>query len=311
MKKVKDIDLEKISSVNDLIKSFEDTGGFSAAKLADAANILEVMNKDKCFKFLSFPACIISTGTRGVIKELVKRKLIDGIITTCGTIDHDLARLWKYYLQGSFDADDWELRDKGINRIGNVFTPTKCYGTVLEDNLLPMLEEIYKEKKEFSTRDLVWEIGKRLENEKGKEDSITYWAYKNKIPIFIPGPLDGSFGSQLWTFWQQHSDFKLNLFEDEQELSNIVFENKKTGALIIGGGISKHHVIWWNQYKEGLDYAVYVTTAVEWDGSLSGARPKEAVSWKKIKKDAKHVTVEGDATLILPILVKSLLERLK
>ena len=154
-------------------------------------------------------------------------------------------------------------------------------------------------------------IGLTYKDEKGKESSIVYWAYKKKIPIFLPGPLDGSFGSQLWTFWQDHQDFKLNLFEDEQELSNIVFENKKTGALIVGGGISKHHTIWWNQYKEGLDYVIYITTAVEWDGSLSGARPREAISWKKLKKSAKHTTVEGDATVILPILIASLLERIK
>ncbi len=38
----------------------------------------------------------------------------------------------------------------------------------------------------------------------------------------------------------------------------------------MGGGLSKHHTLWWNQYRGGLDYAVYITTASEWDGSLSG-----------------------------------------
>ena len=108
-----------------------------------------------------------------------------------------------------------------------------------------------------------------------------------------------------------HKDFKINLFEDEQELMNMVFDAKKTGALMIGGGISKHHVIWWNQFRDGLDYAVYITTAPEYDGSLSGARVREAVSWGKVKKDAKFVTVEGDATVILPLAIGALIERLK
>jgi deoxyhypusine synthase len=59
-----------------------------------------------------------------------------------------------------------------------------------------------------------------------------------------------------------------------------------------------------------LDYAVYITTAPEWDGSLSGARMREAVSWKKVKKQAKYVTVEGDATVLLPLIVGALIERL-
>ena len=98
--------------------------------------------------------------------------------------------------------------------------------------------------------------------------------------------------------------------KDEGELSDLIFSAKKTGALIVGGGISKHHTIWWNQFKDGLDYVVYVSTADEWDGSLSGARPREAVSWGKINEKAKRVMVEGDASLILPVMLSALVARL-
>jgi deoxyhypusine synthase len=82
------------------------------------------------------------------------------------------------------------------------------------------------------------------------------------------------------------------------------------GALMIGGGISKHHTIWWAQFNKGLEYAVYITTAVEWDGSLSGAQTREAISWGKLKEKARHITIEGDATIILPLMIAALLERL-
>ncbi|HPP44826.1 MAG TPA: deoxyhypusine synthase family protein, partial [Methanomassiliicoccaceae archaeon] len=65
------------------------------------------------------------------------------------------------------------------------------------------------------------------------------------------------------------------------------------------------------QFRGGLDHAVYLTTAVEYDGSLSGAQVREAVSWGKVKETADHVTVEGDATITLPIIVASVLERLE
>ncbi|MCD6108021.1 MAG: deoxyhypusine synthase family protein, partial [Thermoplasmata archaeon] len=100
----------------------------------------------------------------------------------------------------------------------------------------------------------------------------------------------------------------INLFKDEQDLADIVFTAEKTGALMIGGGISKHHTIWWNQFRDGLDYAVYITTAVEYDGSLSGARTREAVSWGKVNERAKYVTIEGDATVILPLLAAAILK---
>jgi deoxyhypusine synthase len=109
-------------------------------------------------------------------------------------------------------------------------------------------------------------------------------------------------------FQQDHKDFVVDVFKDEQFLLDRTFGSKeKSGALMLGGGISKHHVIWWNQFKDGLDYAVYVTTAPEYDGSLSGARTREAISWGKMKAKAKHITIEGDVTVLLPLLVGPLL----
>jgi len=307
---IKDIELKEGMTVNELVTQLYEAGGFTAKHVGQAVDILEEMIKEKATIFLSFPAAIIATGVRGVIRELVKRKLVDVIITTCGTLDHDLARIWKDYYHGSFMLDDVELHREGINRIGNVLTPNESYGLILEEKLQPMLEDIYDEKKTLSTKEFVWEIGKRLEGEENKESSIIYWCYKNRIPVFVPGITDGAVGSQIWIFHQQHRDFTINVFRDEDDLSDIIFEAEKTGALMIGGGISKHHTIWWNQFRGGLDYAVYITTAVEWDGSLSGARVREAISWGKVKEMAKHVTVEGDATTILPIIVASLIERL-
>ena len=136
-----------------------------------------------------------------------------------------------------------------------------------------------------------------------------YWAAKNNVPVFVPGITDGAVGYQTWLFSQDHN-FKLNLLKDSGQLNNIVFDAKKSGALIVGGGISKHHTIWWNQFKDGLDYVVYVSTADEWDGSLSGARPREAVSWGKISEKARRIMVEGDASVILPVMAGSLFARL-
>lgn len=310
-KPVKDIQLKKGLKIDNLVKQLYDSGGFTAKNLAIGVDILENMVKDKnCVNFLSFPACICSTGTRGVIKELLKKKMFDVVITTTGTLDHDLARVWRDYYHGTFFADDKELHKKGVNRLGNIFIPNECYGKILEERMQPILSDLYKSKKKWSTKELVWEFGKHLEKEKKKEDSIIYWAWKNKIPVFIPGIMDGAFGSQIWMFYQEHRDFTIDLLKDEQELSDVVFDAKKTGALIVGGGISKHHTIWWNQFKEGLDYVVYITTAVEYDGSLSGAQTREAISWGKVKEKADNVTIDGDATVILPIMIGALFDRI-
>ena len=310
LEKVKDIELGKRETITDLIGAFSTSGGFTARKLAVAAEILAEMMEKDCVKFLSFPACIVATGTRGVIRTLVKERMADVVITTCGTLDHDIARSAKDYYHGDFLMDDLDLRKRGINRLGNVLVPHESYGKAIEERSQELLEDIYAKsgKHTFSTREICSEVGKRL-----GPDTILHWCWKNKVPVYVPGITDGAFGVQLWMFMQQHRDFKVDVFADEDELSGIIFplQEKLTGALIVGGGISKHHTIWWNQFKGGLNYAVYLTTAEESDGSLSGARLREAVSWGKVHAKAKFITVEGDATITLPMLASYLLDKRK
>lgn len=305
---VVDYDFSKSMSVDELVVQMEKAWGFTAGKLAVAVRILERMSEaSSCVKFLSFTGNLVATGTRGALKELVRRKLVDVVITTCGTLDHDIARSWKNYYRGSFVMNDVELHQKNVNRLGNVLVPNDSYGLIIEQKMQELLKSLWAEGvKEVSSSQLSREIGKRVCN----ESSILYWAAKNSIPVYVPGITDGAVGYQTWLFSQDH-DFKLNLLRDSGELSEIVFTAKKTGALIVGGGISKHHTIWWNQFREGLDYVVYISTADEWDGSLSGARPREAVSWGKINEKAKRIMVEGDASVILPIIVGALTSRIR
>ena len=305
---VKDIKAKKGMTVDELIRAMGASGGFTAQKLADSVDIVEKMVKDKdCLKILSFPACIMSTGTRGVIVDMVKNGLVDLIITTCGTLDHDLSRTWAAYYKGDFMMDDEALREQyEISRLGNVLVPDKCYGEVLENNLLPIFEEIFEGVDSMSTHEIIDKVGARLNN----EDSLLYQCHKHNVPVVVPGITDGSFGCQIWMYYQFHRKFRIDLFADEQMLSEITDKAKTTGGILIGGGISKHHAIWWNQFRGGLDYCIYLTTAQEFDGSLSGAQIREAVSWGKVKPEAKKMTVEGDATISLPIIYAAVMDRL-
>ena len=168
------------------------------------------------------------------------------------------------------------------------------------------MEEEYKNgTKEMSTAEICKMIGKHL-----GEDSFLYWAFKNDVNVVVPGIMDGAVGSQIWLFTQKHSDFKLNMAGDADLLSGLIFKAEKSGAFMIGGGISKHHTLWWNQYRDGLDYAFYITTAQEFDGSLSGALVREAISWGKVTQKARQATLHAEVTTILPFIYAALLSRL-
>lgn len=303
MKPVQDVKTKKGMKVSDLVEQFGNSGGFTAPKLAAGVEILREIRKNNVETFFSFTADIVSTGTRGAIVDLINTGIVKHIITTAGTVDHDLARSYKNYYSGDFGLDDRQLFREKKYRLGNVVIPQEHYGKVIEERMMTFLEKEYAKRKKWAISDLLSDLGKEM-----KRESILNSAYRNGVDVYIPGYTDGSFGSQLWTFWEMHRDFAIDSLEDEHRLSEIMFSSKKgkMGAVIVGGGISKHHVIWWNQFRGGLDYAVYVTTAQEFDGSLSGAQPREAVSWGKIKPKAKQVSIEGEATIILPLLVAAL-----
>lgn len=309
---VDDLHVDDGPSLDVLARRMEAAGGFSAKGVADGIALLAEMLEDReMTRFLSFPADIVATGTRGVLLDLVRGGHVDAIITTCGTLDHDIARSFRPYYHGDWNLDDARLRRQGLYRLGNLVIPEGHYGPVVERMMQPMLARLWDGgARRISTRDLVWAIGETLGPKRGV-GSLCRAAFEGKVPVFVPGITDGAVGSQLWLFWQTHRDLAVDLFQDEQHLSDLVFEAKRSGAIMIGGGISKHHTIWWNQFRDGLDAALYVTTAVEWDGSLSGARTREAVSWGKLKPTARHQTVEGDATVLLPFMVGAALERVR
>ena len=307
-KPVEDFSITKDMEIDKIFEQMSKSGGFESRNLADGLYALTDMIKDKnCLKFLSFVAAITSTGLRGVIKDIIKKKWFDVVITTCGALDHDIARHFSNYNQGSFTMDDAELTKQDIHRLGNVLVPMESYGPIIEEKMQSFLEEEYaKGTREMSTEDICRMIGSHL-----GEDSFLYWAYKNNVKVIVPGIVDGAVGSQIWMFSQKHTDFKLNIIKDSDTLAGLIFKAKKSGALMLGGGISKHHTLWWNQYRNGLDFAVYITTAQEFDGSLSGALVREAISWGKVTQDAKQTTIHGEITTVLPFLYLALLTTLE
>ena len=305
---VKDIEIDENSSLEKIFEELSQSGGFESVNMSEGVEILTKMISDKeCLKFVSFVAAVVSTGVRGIIKDMIKNNWFDVAMVTCGSLDHDIARHFSHYKEGSFTMDDNELAEQDIHRLGNVLVPIDSYGPLIEEKMQAFLEEEYQNGvREMSSSDICQMIGKHL-----GEDSYLYWAYKNNVKVIVPGIVDGAVGSQIWMFTQKHSDFKLNIISDAELISGLIFKAKKSGAFMIGGGISKHHTLWWNQYRDGLDYAFYITTAQEFDGSLSGALVKEAISWGKVTQDAKQTTLHAEITTSLPFIYAAVLSKLK
>ena len=284
-----------------LVDSFESTG-FQASNFSKAVKITDNMIKNNAFIFLGYTSNLVSSGLRDIIRYLSKNKKVDALVTTGGGIEEDFVKCLGNFILGDFKADGSELRKKGINRIGNIYVPNDRY-VKFEEFVQPVLEELWKEQektgKVICGSDLIWKLGEKINDER----SIYYWAWKNKIPVYSPALLDGALGDNIYFFKFKHPEFKIDIAEDIKRFNDLTIGLKKSGLIILGAGSSKHAVLNANMLREGADYAVYINTAQEYDGSDSGAMPEEAKSWGQLNSSTEEVKVFGDASILFPILV--------
>jgi deoxyhypusine synthase len=292
---IKGYDFNKKFDFNEFLSAYQTTG-FQASNLAKAIEIIKKMRKDKAFIYLGYTSNIVSSGIRETIRYLAEHKLVDVIVTTAGGIEEDFIKCLGDFKLGTFNADGAELRKKGINRIGNIFVSNSRY-VKFEKFVLDVLKD---HKNEILTPSkLIGILGEKINN----KDSIYYQCYKNNIQVFCPALMDGSLGDMIYFFKSENKSFKIDITEDAWDLNNSTIGKQKTGMIILGGGVVKHSICNANLYRNGADYAVYINSNPEFDGSDSGASPEEAKSWGKITGKGESVKVFGDATIIFPLIV--------
>lgn len=206
---------------------------------------------------------------------------------------------------GSFSTPGKELRAKGLNRIGNLIVPNNNY-MKFEDWVMPILNTLLQEQEDTKTSEepINWTPSKviaRLGKEIDNEESVYYWAYRNKIPVFCPALTDGSLGDMLYfhTYRSSPLQLKIDIVEDIRKINTIAVRAKRAGMIILGGGLVKHHIANACLMRNGAESAVYINTAQEFDGSDAGARPDEAVSWGKIKPGADSVKVRFQSLMCM------------
>jgi deoxyhypusine synthase len=306
MEFVKGFKWKKGMSVKELVEQYKCLG-FQAINLYKAAEIILKMKKEKAKIILAFTSNLGGTsGLRDFIAQLVKLRFPDVLVTTAGSIEEDIMKaIGEKFLITRFTADDVEMREKGLNRIGNLAISNDSY-VRFEAYITKILKELYEKKPRWSGSELLKEIGNRLND----ENSFLFQASKNNIPIFCPAITDGAIGFHFFMLQQDHKDFVIDVVKDFRDASLFLSQEDKKGIIALGGGVSKHFSLLSTMLSGGADYAVYITTSHELSGSLSGAPTREAKSWGKIKDDSDAVTVWGDATIIFPLVMSYVLDEL-
>lgn len=264
---------------------------------------------DKSTVFLGYTSNLISSGLREAIRYLVQHKHVSAIVATGGGVEEDFIKCLAPTYLGSFSTSGATLRGKGMNRIGNLVVPNQNY-CAFEDWVVPIFDKMLEEQEagKGTEEELHWTPSKiihRLGKEINDERSVYYWAWKNDIPVFCPALTDGSLGDMLYfhTFKSSPQQLRIDIVEDIRKINTMAVRAKAAGAIILGGGLVKHHIMNACLMRNGAEWAVYVNTAQEFDGSDAGARPDEAVSWGKIKMDGQSVKVYAEATVVFPLMI--------
>jgi deoxyhypusine synthase len=305
---VKQMKITKGMSLSDLVNQYYQAGVLGAGRVARATRIVHnIFDDPEYLVFLAMAGPMVPGGLRNIITQLVKTKRAHAIVTSGANVVHDvLEALGNHHVRGSFHADDRELAEQQLGRAGDVYVETAGF-MKFEEQIRSILSKIPEAQRTdgISPSELINKIGEQVKD----KDSFVHQAFLQKVPIFCPGILDSMLGLHIALFSQLHP-LKLNGLKDMEILYEQVHDAKRIGAIILGGGLPKHFTLGANILRGGLDSAIQITTAREEDGSLSGAKLQEGISWGKVKAEARFETVIGDATILFPLIIGAVLEDL-
>jgi len=305
LKYVKHMRLQTGMSVSDLIDEMKRAGVLGAGRLGEACELLSEMFSNPDYTvFLTLSGALVPAGFRRVIHDLIEDEYVNLVVTTGANMVHDMVEALGYrHMVGSFQAEDRRLKRENIGRIGDIYVEQKAF-QALEKWLYQTIEAIPEKKRQrISGAELFYEIGKRIKD----RESILAAAAEKNVPIICPAFIDSIAGFQMWMFGQDRT-LRIDPFLDTKTLMDKVYEAKKVGVIVLGGGVPKHFALFGNTFREGVDAAVQITMDRPEPGGLSGASLEEAISWGKVKPKGKAVTVVCDATIAFPLIVAAALE---
>ena len=307
MKRIEQMRLRAGMTVGELAEEMRRAGVIGAGRVGRAVDIVAEMFSDPDYTtFITLSGPLVPSGMRLIFRDLIRDGYVDVVVSNGANLVHDIVEaMGRGHMVGEVDVDDRVLLEKGINRAYDIFIESDTW-VALEKYIDGVLDDIPEEGRVgVPIHGLIREIGLRIED----EGSILGTAARKGVPIFSPGFLDSMLGIPLWMY-SKRSRLVIDPLKDFDLLAEMVYEAKKSGAIILGGGTPKHHAQYMNTLREGLDAAVQISSARVEDGSLSGAPLKESVSWGKLKGD-KASTIFGDVTIVFPLIVAAALEKIE
>jgi deoxyhypusine synthase len=311
MKKVHQVRLRPGMTVGELAEEMRLTGVMQGGRVGRAVDIVAEMFSDPSYTtFITLSGPLVAGGMRVIIRDLIRDGYIDAVMTNGANMIHDLLEaMGRTHYQGRVNVDDEKLYKDGYNRVYDIFIENDTFVDI-EGYVGGLIDDIPEEKRNGITfHEFLHELGLRVDD----DESILKAAADKKIPIFSPGFLDSMLGIPLWMY-AKNKKLVFNPLKDFDLLADMVFDAKKSGAIILGGGTPKHHTQYMHTLRNGLDAAIQLSSARVEDGSLSGAPLRESITWGKLREgqlQEKTATIFGEITSLFPLIIAGALEKVQ
>ena len=314
--------------VAELVDAYAAAGG-GAVYVAEAVDILtEMFDDHSVTTVMGLAGAMVPTGMRTIIADLIADGLIDILVTTGATLTHDtIDAIGGAHHHGRPDpsaphpagaghpdtedrrAHDEQLRAEGVDRIYNVYLPQEHFAA-FERHLRAEVFPQFDGPTEIAAVTAQLGRANAAVAPDARTAGIAAAAATHDVPVYCPAIQDSVLGIQAWMY-SQISDFTLDALADMTALSDRAFAAERAGAFVVGGGVPKNYTLQTMLTIPGAyDLGVQLTMDPEHTGGLSGASLDEARSWGKLEPDARNVTVLGDATITMPLVIAAARSRL-
>ena len=215
--------------------------------------------KRRCKIYLGFSSFMGTSGTRDIIKYLCEHRMVEVLVTTAGALEEDLIKCFGDYISGSFDATlDKKLLDEGYERQGNIYIPKDLQQRFKEWLKLQLRAIHVWQEEQAGNRVTHTLIARRLGAAIENESSVFFQAARNDIPVFVPTLTDGFIGEVLYEYNKENPGLRIDVARDIVRMNQSPKLALKTGVIVLGGGVAKHHVMNANRHRGGADYTVRI-----------------------------------------------------
>jgi deoxyhypusine synthase len=261
------------------------------------------------------------------------------ISTTDAVCYHDGHRSLDAYKSGPIHevpifTDDGALKDEGTIRVTDMAFDEDVL--LHQDRFLSECLQRDEFAKKMTGTEMRYRLGRiyaAQEKATGVQRGLLATCNAMAIPVFVGAPADGSIFLNSMKLWAMQKAQIIDKYDFDLDLHAEVFEScayhrwglfehesHSLATLVLGGGVPKNYnlqpepamgqVLGLPDVK-GYTFDVQIVSSPVTDGSLSSCPPAEAVTWGKVDKDTYEEMTEsmqGDYSVMMPFLVKALLE---